>query len=42
MLISVGDDVYISDGRFALVRPVLSMVSETEQFSIEQWEIMWQ
>ena len=42
VLISVGDDVYISDGRFALVRPVLSMVSETEQFSIEQWEIMWQ
>ena len=27
VLISVGDDIYIADNRFSIVRPVLSMVS---------------
>ena len=31
MLVSVGDEIYINDGRFSIIRPVLSMVRRRGQ-----------
>ena len=35
VLISVGDDIYVADERFAIVRPVLSMVRTNKNVSLK-------